>query len=50
MIQGTIRHADRNPVAGQYSGMYYPSDPYKDRDWWPEGAMELTNVSAHIFI
>ncbi|XP_008555440.2 venom acid phosphatase Acph-1-like [Microplitis demolitor] len=43
LIQATIRHADRNPIDGSISHLYYPNDPYKDRDWYPDGPMELTN-------
>ncbi|KAK0087794.1 hypothetical protein PV326_005040 [Microctonus aethiopoides] len=39
-----MRHANRNPVSREWSDLYYPNDPYKNCDWEPDGAFELTNI------
>lgn len=50
LIQATIRHSDRNPIDGSVAFLFYPKDPYKDRDWYPDGPMELTNVNINLLI
>ncbi|KAK0182659.1 hypothetical protein PV327_000773 [Microctonus hyperodae] len=44
MIQVIMRHSNRNPMSEEWSYLYYPKDPYKNCDWEPDGAYELTNI------
>lgn len=39
-----FRHGDRTIVES------YPTDPYKNETYWPEGFGELTNVSVILII